>query len=165
MRAAPLLLLLLLGCRPVDVGSAAHAQDAQAATVLPADVRVIDGDTLVLRGETIRVENIDAPEAMPRSRCWAEARLAREATFALELAVANWAIIPPVITRSGKDQYGRTLATLQSPGGEDIGEELIKSGLAVAWTGRRWDWCGPVSDAAAGATLLTARPSPLASAF
>lgn len=164
MRAAPLLLLVLVGCRPVDMGSPAQAQDLQSSVVLPAEVRVIDGDTLVLRGETIRVENIDAPEAMPRSRCWAEARLAREATFALELAVANWAVIPPVITRSGEDQYGRTLARLSSPGGEDVGEELIKAGLAVEWTGRRWDWCGPVSDAAAGARLLTARPSPLASA-
>ncbi len=158
MRIAFPLLLGIAGCRSADAATPAP----NAAVVLPEDVRVIDGDTLALRGETIRISNIDVPEAMPRSRCWAEARFAREATFALELAVANWAVMPPVITTSGKDQYGRTLATLSSPGGEDVGEELVKSGLAVAWTGRRWEWCGPVTDAAAGAPLLTAQPSPLA---
>lgn len=153
MRIATLAAVALASC------TAAPAAVPVAAN--PPSIRVIDGDTLVIDGETIRIANIDAPETMPRSRCWAEARLSKEATFALEVEAASWAALPPTITRDGTDRYGRTLATIQRTDGQDVGAMLIESGLAVPWTGRRWEWCGPVTDVAAGADLLRAKPSPL----
>lgn len=153
MRLAPFAAVVLASCT---------AAPAAAPVASPPVLRVIDGDTLVINGETIRLANIDAPETMPRSRCWAEARLSSEATFALEVEASTWAALPPTIERDGQDRYGRTLATIRTTDGRDVGQMLIESGLAVPWTGRRWDWCGPVTDVSAGADLLRAKPSPLA---
>lgn len=147
----------------VALGSCSVAAEPANSPSAPHAVRVIDGDTFVIDGETIRLSNIDAPETGARAGCWAEARLATEATYALELAAASWAIMPPLVTREGQDRYGRTLARVSLQDGSDIGQAMIDKGLAVEWTGRRWDWCGPVTDTAAGASLLRAPSSPMAS--
>jgi len=44
---------------------------------------VIDGDTIRLGAERIRILNIDAPETEGRARCNAERRLAAVATMTL----------------------------------------------------------------------------------
>lgn len=105
-------------------------------------IRAIDGDTFAIGDETIRIENIDTPEMAPRARCLAEARLAKVAQDELVRVVGqDWGRLPEV-TRSGTDRYGRTLARVALSDGTDVGEELIKRGVAETWTGRRADWCG-----------------------
>lgn len=153
----PLLLIALavIGCRPLDPGaptdeSGAGPQSAVGAALQAgyriAPLRVIDGDTFEADGETIRISNIDTPEAAPRARCQAEAALAAVATRELEelLGVGfegSASGILPTIHREGTDRYGRTLAKVSLVSGGDAGEEMIKRGVAVRWAGRRAAWC------------------------
>jgi endonuclease YncB( thermonuclease family) len=100
---------------------------------------VVDGDTLWLDGEKIRVVNIDAPEV--DGRCRAESARAADATRALARLVSNR---PVRLVRQGEDRYGRTLAAVVTPDG-DVGETLVGRRLAVRWRGRREPastWCG-----------------------
>ncbi|WP_246018322.1 thermonuclease family protein [Pelagibacterium montanilacus] len=100
---------------------------------------IVDGDTLWLSGENIRLEGFDTPE--PQSQICGgerEVELAGQASARLmELMNANaW-----TIERSGTDQYGRTLATIAIDGRE-VGEWLVEERLARWWPdGDEW-WCG-----------------------
>lgn len=156
MRLAVIALLVLTGCRPMDPGSpiddrppegSSGLREAMARPHSVGRIRVIDGDTFEMAGETIRIANIDAPERSPRSRCQAEAALAEVATKELDaLLGASWAgpnasTILPTVHRDGQDRYGRTLARVVTVGGEDVGEALIARNAAVRWTGRRAEWC------------------------
>lgn len=98
---------------------------------------VVDGDTVWIAGEKIRIENIDTPESH-QPQCPQEALWAAEATERLAELMNGGAV---VIERTGTDRHGRTLARL-SVGGRDIGERLVAEGLAREWTGRRQGWCG-----------------------
>lgn len=109
------------------------------AVILVSALFAIDGDTVRTgEGETIRIENIDAPESGARARCDAERFLAVHARKALERWLQRQ---PVVIQRSGsRDRYGRTLARIRA-GGVDVGESLMGEALAWRWEGRRHDWC------------------------
>lgn len=165
----PLAVLVLIGCRPLDV-SAPVENDARRGQTVPTGglgwaggFRVIDGDTFELSGETIRIANIDTPEMPPRARCWAEARLARAAAEELDRLRAESSNLGRFrLDREGRDRYGRTLAKVTFDGQTDAGEALIASGYAVPWVGRRWDWCGGVSASPEGARVLAPEPSYLA---
>lgn len=109
-----------------------HAQPAPAATV-----RVIDGDTLDLAGERVRLVNIDAPEMPPRSKCASEAEGALAATARLQALVEAG---PVTLARTGVDRYGRTLAHVYVDGA-DAGGALVAAGLVRPWEGRRRSWC------------------------
>ncbi|MCB1419413.1 MAG: thermonuclease family protein [Notoacmeibacter sp.] len=97
---------------------------------------VVDGDTVWLRGEKIRLEGIDAPE-LGNPGCRHEAALAHEARqrLAVILNGHSW-----VLTRHGKDRYGRTLGRFNI-GRQTAGSMLVAAGLARVWTGRREPWC------------------------
>lgn len=153
MRLAALTVALGLAaaCRPLDAGAPIPDQagprfaprELGSGRELPlVPIRPIDGDTFAIGAETIRIENIDTPEMAPRARCLAEARLAKVAQEELVRVIGqDWGRLPEV-TRSGRDRYGRTLARVALSDGTDVGEELIKRGVAETWTGRRADWCG-----------------------
>lgn len=78
---------------------------------------IIDGDTIDVRGERIRILNIDAPESF-RSRCEAELKLALRTKERLAELLRSGAA---QIDREGQDRYRRTLATLSVREG-DVGE-------------------------------------------
>lgn len=149
MRLAPLACMALIGCSP--------ASAVENPPSVLHEVRIIDGDTFTLDGETIRIANIDAPESGSRAKCWAEARLATQARWALEMAASQWRFRAPDLRKEGQDRYGRTLARVFTDG-EDVGEALIKSGHVAPWIGRRWEWCGPITNNAAGDHIINARP-------
>lgn len=96
---------------------------------------VVDGDTVWIEGEKIRLEGIDAPE--PRGRCYDELVMAAKATERLRVLLEENAV---TIERSGKDRYGRTLAKLRI-GETTAGDILVKEGLVRVWRGRRESWC------------------------
>lgn len=101
-----------------------------------AEVKVLDGDTIRIDGETIRVMNIDAPEIHP-CRCQAECDLGYRAKEFTERFLSG----PVTLERaSRRDRYNRVLAKV-SVNGNDLGEALIGAGLARKWTGRRLPWC------------------------
>ena len=99
---------------------------------------VVDGDTLWINGEKVRVADIDAPETHP-PRCAREADLGRRATYRLhDLVNAGPFAIFPVARESGR--YGRKLRVL-SRSGRSLGDMLVSEGLARTWSGRREPWC------------------------
>jgi endonuclease YncB( thermonuclease family) len=110
------------------------------ATLAPAlaGVRVVDGDTIDLDGERIRLINIDTPEThhprCERERVWGEAAKAR----LTELLKAPGEL---TVVRENLDRYRRTLAYVLV-GENDVGDVLIAEGLAVQWK------AGPAAKAA-----------------
>ena len=103
----------------------------------PAEVRVVDGDTIRLGAERVRIMNIDAPETEGRAKCNAERRLAAVATEKLTEIIMGERL---EVERHGKDRFGRTLAYIRVRGA-DVGELLIKARVAVQWGNGRPDWC------------------------
>ncbi len=93
---------------------------------------VVDGDTLRLNGERIRIVGIDAPESGQTcrdasGRAWACGRAATR--YMLGLVSRG-----PVSCRSeGHDRYGRVLAAC-SAGGVDLGAAMVRNGYAVDYT-------------------------------
>src|SRR5262245_22032735 len=83
-------------------------------------VRVVDGNTIRLGAERIRILGIDTPE-LGAARCTAERRAAEVAKRRLTEIISGQEL---EIVRNGKDRYGRTLAWIRVRGA-DVGEMLI----------------------------------------
>ncbi len=118
---------------PADWNLWKPGQNASAAASdeLTGRASVIDGDTLEIHGERIRILDIDTPES--RQTCTrpdgAKWRCGQKAS----LALANWIGARTVTCDStGKDRYGRWLARC-TVGGADIAEWLAESGWAVPY--------------------------------
>lgn len=99
---------------------------------------VVDGDTIWLKGEKVRVADIDAPETHDY-RCPSEKELGDRATRRLHDLLESGPITLQSIDRD-EDSYGRKLRVVLV-NGESVGETLVSEGL-VRWygTGRR-SWC------------------------
>ncbi len=111
---------------------------AALLTLLPvlalADIagpaRVIDGDTLEIHGERIRLHGIGAPEM--RQSCWRDGKVWRcggAATNALAGKIASRVVACQELDR---DRYGRIVAKC-AVAGEDLGEWMVANGWAVAY--------------------------------
>lgn len=118
MRICGLVLLLLI---------AAPASAAEISGL----ARIIDGDTLEIGGQVVRLEGIDAPESgqtcrNAAGRDWA---CGSEATRALAMLAADG------IRCRGEetDRYGRLIAICEGRGG-DINGQLVREGWALAFT-------------------------------
>ena len=99
---------------------------------------VVDGDTIWLNGQNLRLQNYDTPEPY-NDICGgqAEVALARKASARLlELLNSN----PFTVETGRKDRYGRVLATI-SINGRDVGDILISEGLARRWPDGHEFWC------------------------
>ena len=123
LRTWPLFIAIALGAAP-----AAHA--AAEAPVTAIVVRVIDGDSLVLRPPgggrpiEVRLADIDAPEICQLGG--AEAKKALE-----DLALTQTA----VLRSSARDSYGRTIGRVMV-GDIDIGKRQVEDGHAWSAQGR-----------------------------
>lgn len=108
-----------------------------ATAALAADLVVIDGDTVRMGEERIRIIGIDTAEL--RCRCPTECRLAAAAKDRLGTLLASGYV---TVDRKGRDKYRRTLAIIRVVG-QDVGEVLIREGLARRYDGkvRRAGWC------------------------
>ncbi|MDQ0503861.1 thermonuclease family protein [Xanthobacter agilis] len=97
--------------------------------VVAGPATVIDGDTLRLDGQRIRLTGMDAPElaqtCMRDGQSWPCGATAR---FALVELVQRGDVF---CAGSGADAYGRMLARC-TVDGVDIAEELVRQGLALA---------------------------------
>lgn len=101
-----------------------------AAQTLAGRARVIDGDTLELAGERVRLFGIDAPEAGQRctgadGRPW---DCGAFATTRLRALAAN----DLHCVGAGRDRYRRLVATCHA-GGRDIAAVLVAEGAAFAY--------------------------------
>lgn len=93
-------------------------------------VTAVDGDSLRLANENIRLLGIDAPELSQtcrdeRGREWA---CGQEARALLRSLVSRGTVNCASIS---KDHYGRTLATCSAGPIADIGEAMVRAGFAV----------------------------------
>ncbi|MGA0532440.1 thermonuclease family protein [Hansschlegelia sp. KR7-227] len=121
-----------------------------------ASARVIDGDTIDVGGERIRLRStrgpIDAPE-LRDAKCPLElfkAEAARDRLKAIlgeELACNDRGVAfcrGLDVRRDGADRYGRTVAIIYY-GGRDVGDQLVLEGHAKPWPrlsrADRPQWC------------------------
>jgi endonuclease YncB( thermonuclease family) len=106
---------------------------------------IVDGDTLRVDGMKLRLSGPDAPERF-HPRCENELVVALRAKERLRELVGDGTGV--TYERLGADQYGRTLANVYSADGRNVGEVLIREGLALrwrpshaAWLKRARHWC------------------------
>ncbi|WP_430512892.1 thermonuclease family protein [Pannonibacter phragmitetus] len=102
-----------------------------AAPLALQTLKVTDGDTIVLNGEKIRLEGIDAPELAQRclTPTGQEYRCGKEAADALRTFLANGPVVCKGATR---DDYGRRLGTCYS-GALNVNAAMVESGHAFAF--------------------------------
>jgi hypothetical protein len=133
---------------------------AIAAVTVPAhaaNINLVDGDTIKIGRDTIRIVEIDAPETY-KPRCERERILGYETKERLrQLLDAGDVTYEP----TGIDRYGRTLARVYA-GGVNVGEQLMMEGKALRYrpgaeakAERLAIWCG-VDHTALDAVLIAA---------
>lgn len=102
---------------------------AQAETISGA-ARVIDGDTLAVAGERVRLDGIDAPET--RQTCTSQGRnwaCGKASTQAMRHLIGQ----NPVRCKiSSRDKYGRAIGACFAAG-RDLQRQLVQQGLALAY--------------------------------
>jgi endonuclease YncB( thermonuclease family) len=121
----------------------AHSDQAQPNLKLCGDGRrfncVVDGDTLWLRGNKIRVADIDTPE-IDSPQCDYEYDLGMHATDRFRQLLNEGPFSVERISDHDTDQFGRQLRVITRKG-KSIGGMLVNEGLARTWAGRREPWC------------------------
>src|SRR5829696_7007930 len=164
--ALAILGLMALATATVWIVLFMFVRPARGDTVDARMFYVIDGDTLALAGERIRLLGIDAPETR-EARCERE-RVAGYETKARVVDLLRFGRSVDV-RRHGHDQYGRTLAHIVIDG-RDLGEQLVREKLALPYrsgaeakAARLAQWCGDAArlharDRAAGARTRDRRP-------
>lgn len=100
---------------------------------------VVDGDTIWLRGEKVRVADIDTPE-ISEPRCASEYDRGIKARDRLVVLLNDGEFELQAWPDRDVDQYERKLRVLVRDG-HSIGDQLVSEGLARSWSGRREPWC------------------------
>ena len=113
--------------------SALLAWAAPAIADITGQARVIDGDTIDISGQRIRLHGIDTPEAKQLCEAGGKPwRCGQDATFALtNLIGRTWV----TCVQRDKDRYGRIIAVCKvgGPKGQDLGAYMVSKGLALAY--------------------------------
>jgi endonuclease YncB( thermonuclease family) len=119
--------LVALGVSPVV------AKDAHVGEI-SGRARVVDGDTLEISSQKIRLAGMDAPESDQVCRDESEKayRCGREATEALSRIVAGQSLVCRI---TGTDRYRRLLAQCAISGTADVGLEMVRLGWATIYDG------------------------------
>ena len=94
------------------------------------NLRIVDGDTIVLNGEKIRFSGIDTPELS--QTCLMGKEKVDCGMFAKALLATKIGNSMPECIREGKDFYKRTLAEC-FVNGESLSKFLVRSGYAFAY--------------------------------
>jgi endonuclease YncB( thermonuclease family) len=105
--------------RPFDAESAVPQP---TPTILQGSAYVIDGDTLTIQKNQVRLFGVDAPEInhpFGKKAKWALVSLCKGQTIKAEV--------------TEKDAHGRTVAKCYLEDGRDLSAEMVKLGLAIDW--------------------------------
>lgn len=123
------------------------AKETLAGPILAEVIKVIDGDTLVVRakiwlGQTIetkvRLNGIDTPEI--RGKCAEEKQLAQQAKSRMQNWVSGKMVYLTDVTY-GK-YAGRVVGNVATGDYKNLAEKLIQDGLARPYKGKkRQGWC------------------------
>lgn len=105
---------------------------ANAPSVLAGRARVVDGDTLVVEGQRIRLYGVDAPESAQQcldanGKSYPCGLVSKDA---LDKLVGN---NPVRCAVKSQDQYGRNVAVCSLGGGLDLNGWLASNGYAVSY--------------------------------
>ena len=113
--------------------------------------KITDGDTIKLDtsressiindlGLSVRIYGIDTPEKAPRAKCKKENDLAKQASQFTKNIIGNKEVLIEV---KKWDKYGGRVLGIVEVSGLNIGDELIKRGLAIEYFGEKKekDWC------------------------
>ena len=112
--------------------------------------RVIDGDTVEIAVDflpaplppklSVRILGIDTPEKAPRAKCEAEAEKAKLAKWFTQRAIEEAGRID--INIREWDKFGGRVLGLVFIDGQNLGDMLIKAGLARPYKGEaKSSWC------------------------
>ena len=139
----PATLLVLLGLWLYDpdtlTQTAARMDQSSANRMIPSQLTVIDGDTVGLFGQSVRLVGFDTPETY-QAQCAAERRLGDVATDKLRELLAR-ASSAQLVYLPRRDQYGRDLARLLLDG-RDVADVMVGEGFARRYSGgQRRSWC------------------------
>ena len=120
---------------------------ASAGPSLVGTVTVLDGDTIEMRGQRIRLNAIDAPEGGQRclDKDGKPYRCGRKAAFALADRIGRGT---ETCRPGGEDRYGRTIATCFKDGVNLTGW-MVREGWAVAYRKYGTDYVREENDARA----------------
>lgn len=125
-----------MGWRPGKPDAGVLLQRAMPVCHGPRRVScVVDGDTIWLNGEKIRLSTFNTPEV--NGQCSREIALAQQATRKLSAVLSNNRF---TVQRQGLDRYDRRLAVIRIDG-RDVADLMIAAGLAHEWQGFRQSWC------------------------
>lgn len=100
---------------------------------------VVDGDTIWLDGQKIRIADIDTPE-VSEPKCSSELALGNRATHRMLELINEGPFEIKAWPGRDADRYGRKLRVLIRDG-RSLGDILVSEGLARTWSGRREPWC------------------------
>lgn len=129
--------------RPELPWSSAATAPTASETLSGQQLRIVDGDTVALGSERIRILGIDAPESH-EPRCQSELAAGLRAKERLGQVIGAAQVH---VVREGQDVYKRTLARL-TINGADVGQILLSEGLVLPGNGstearnaRLKHWC------------------------
>lgn len=121
--------------------SLASTTSALAVPVERSQISIIDGDTIWVGTEKVRLVGFDTPEPEPyNARCDEEIDRGKKASARLAELLATGAI--DIRYRKHRDRYGRMLGRL-TVDGVNVGKALIRDGHAIKYAGYgpKMDWC------------------------
>lgn len=129
------------------IGNRAYASQAGSQVSLPFQMCatgsrkacVVDGDTIWLNGQKIRIADIDTPE-VGEPKCSSELALGKRATGRMLDLINEGPFELKAWPGRDTDRYGRKLRVLIRDG-RSLGDILVSEGLARTWSGRREPWC------------------------
>lgn len=117
----------------VAVIAIAFASATSAADTFTGRATVIDGDTIEITGERVRLNGVDAPESWQKCRDGdgGEYRCGKEAALALDEWLAQSR--PTRCDYVERDRYGRFVGTCFRADGYEVNRWLVESGNALDW--------------------------------
>ena len=115
------LVLTVAACQPAT-GALSQADGSQLA----GTASVVDGDTLEIHGERIRLDGFDSPE---RGSMCGSVNVYKKAAFALSDFIGDHTVICDI---SGKDRYDRSIGDCKA-GGKSLAEYMVSEGWARDW--------------------------------
>ncbi|WP_329639702.1 nuclease [Phenylobacterium sp.] len=143
MTIKPISVLSLLAMMPLAACSRGASLFTDVQATRSPQVTVVEADALVVDGRPVRLSNANAPQLAPQAHCWAEGLAARQVRETVQGLVAGAREVT-VTPTGGTDEDSRIFSRV-AVNGVDLGETLMKDGLAAAPGEARFDWCGPMS--------------------
>lgn len=116
---------------PVQQATSPKVQQHETTHLSLAGIaRVVDGDTINIRGVAVRLDGIDAPES--KQTCEADGRTHPCGAQATEALITLLGAQPVDCVETGKDRNGRMIARCRV-GSTDVGAWMVEHGWAVAF--------------------------------